>query len=108
MYSLVCICSMCVCVYVCVIHFLIAENFTYKELSYLTISLIQNKAKNLLKANKRSPDRGDQSLLTTSHVFKYRTKSHRPSIRILPFLFSYKFHNLPRGYKARRGCWDQL
>lgn len=30
-----------------------AGNFTYKELSYLTISSIQNKAKNLLKANKR-------------------------------------------------------
>ena len=30
-----------------------ARNFTYRELSYLTISSIQNKDKNLLKAKER-------------------------------------------------------
>ena len=35
------------------VFFLMAGNFTYKELSYLTISSIQSKAKNLLKAKER-------------------------------------------------------
>ena len=42
-----------VAVYCMFFFFLMARNFTYKELSYLTISSIQNKAKNLLKAKER-------------------------------------------------------
>lgn len=36
---------------VCVSFFLATGNLTYNEVSYLTISSIQNKAKNLLKSN---------------------------------------------------------
>ena len=75
MYSLVCVCSVHMYVYY---TFLMAESFTYKELSYLTISSIQNEAKNVLKSQQkrllRSPDRGDQSPLTSLHAFKYRKK----------------------------------
>lgn len=55
-YSLACM-YVCVCgvnMWLCIIwFFLMAGNFTYKELSYLTISSIQSKAKNLLKAKER-------------------------------------------------------
>ena len=53
-YMYVCVCgvNMWLCT-VCFFFFLMARNFTYKELSYLTISSIQNKAKNLLKAKER-------------------------------------------------------
>ena len=50
MYVCVCGVNMCLCT---VCFFLMARNFTYRELSYLTISSIQNKAKNLLKAKER-------------------------------------------------------
>lgn len=72
-------CLWCVQVYVCVyvILFLMAGSFTYNELSYLTISSIQNKAKNLLKVNK-----GDhlevqiEVIKAHSYIswFKYRKK----------------------------------
>ena len=49
----VCMCLWCEHVVVYRMFFLMAGNFTYKELSYLTISSIQNKAKNLLKGKER-------------------------------------------------------
>lgn len=51
-YMYVCVCG--VNMWLCTVcFFLMARNFTYRELSYLTISSIQNKAKNLLKAKER-------------------------------------------------------
>lgn len=105
MYSLVCICGMCVgCVCVCVrvVCFLIAENFTYEELSYLTISLIQDKAKTLLKANKRDSLEAQTEVIKVSslhHIYLNIEKSHRRSIRILPFYFTINYITCLEGTK---------
>ena len=52
-YMYVCVCGVNMWLCTVCFFFLMARNFTYKELSYLTISSIQNKAKNLLKAKER-------------------------------------------------------
>lgn len=79
----------CVCVCVYVVCFLIAENFTYKELSYSTISLTQNKSKNLLKANKKDFLEAQIEVIKVCSLhhmhLNIEKKSHGPSIKILPF-----------------------